>query len=189
MLNKALIVLFVWLVIQYPMVVNAARDMSNVKMVSTIIAGTVTDRYGHPLKIADGVLQLQLFKFFNDTWPVAHRATIICRLGSRGEFRDTTLFPVDAKFVQGMKQRVRGKSEVLNSLGFRVFDSQGKPLQLSDGIRITLSQIGKDPWPPGMSIVIKGSIDDQGYVRATVPFPINAVTLNNLDLMSQGRGQ
>lgn len=189
MLKKAFVVLSVWIVIHCPLVANAARDMSNVKMVSTIIVGKVTDRYGHSLKIDDGVIKLELFKFFGDNWPEVHRATIVCRLGNNGEFRDITNFPVDAKFVRGMKQKLRGQTEFKNPLGFRVLNNNARPLQLPDGITITLTQIGRDPWPSGTSVIIKGSTDDQGYIRATVQFPVNAVVLNNLDMMAQGRGQ
>jgi len=186
--SKVLGLLLVCIVTSFPAVVTA-RDMSKVKIVSTTVVGKVTDRYGRPLKVADAVVKLELFRFFGDNWPEVHRAMIVCRLGSHGEFRDTTNFPVDTKFVQGMKQKLRGQTEVKNPLGFRVYSSNGRPLQLPDGITITLTQIGRDPWPSGISIIVKGLTDDQGNIWADAQFPINAVVLNNLDLMSQGRGQ
>lgn len=172
-------------VVTMSLVASRARAEDPI-MVPTTVMGSVTDFSGQPPDPHQGI-QLQLVQFAGKSWNRQYWATIVCT--TAGTINTVTAFPVTPSTVQKILGAAKGKTSLLVPMTFRVLDHDGQPTRLNRGLVIRLDQIGRDPWPDGSVIIIRGKPDDMGYIWANVSFPVNQITLNNLVLMAHGQGR
>lgn len=167
--------------------VSTAQQVSAVKLVETAVVGRVTDRWGQPMHFPNG-LQMIFFKFHSKSWEPKLWARIPVRPDAEGRFQSSGVFPIDSLFMIGLIKHASGMDRAKIDVGLQALDARGQPMQFPNGLRVELSQYGRQAWPLGTVAVISGSPDDLGRMWPKMDIPVNAITLRNFTLLAQGKG-
>lgn len=166
---------------------SVAQQPSTVKLVETAVVGRVTDRWGQPMHFPNG-LQMIFFKFHSKSWEPKLWAHIPVRPDADGKFQSSGVFPIDSVFMIGLINHASGRDRAKIDVGLQALDARGQPMHFPNGLRVELSQYGRQAWPPGTVAVMSGSPDDLGRMWPKMDIPVNAITLRNFTLLAQGKG-
>lgn len=76
---------------------------------------------------------------------------------------------------------------VETSIGLRLLDGNGLPLNLTNGLRLEMFRFGQTPWERNHWAIIVGRPDSDGNMLGLTKFPVDSIFLMNLVHQAGGR--